>query len=506
MRLTIKTKLAGTFGGVLVMLAASGYLGVSSLGAANETMRNFAQGPFERAVALGTIAKQVETMGRSLNALVMVDDVALKADRRKTVEETFVKTKADLAAYRAAAPNVAAATDAILQQLEEWEAIAVQAMDLSQQNASARAVQLNAEKGHQLGDDLLKQLDSTRGKMLSSGYDGPARTINADLRVELQTLRYLAVMAVAETNDGRLKAARDTYDQRRASIRQHLTDYEAAGSSSPYAKDIRATVAASGDVIAVLDEISELGTANTSARAADIAINQVRPLTLAVNAKVVDLVAAEAKTANDMRAATEADYLSTRNALIAVLAFALIAGSAAAFWIATSIARGLAHAVQLADAIGSGDVSQRVEVRSKDEIGALLRSMNAMSVQLSQIVSDVIGSAAQVAAGSRQSAATAEQLSSGSSEQAAASEQTSAAVEEMSGNVRQNADNAAQAERTAVRARALAEDVASATTQAVASMAEVAEKVRLVQEIARQTDLLALNAAIEAARAGPHGK
>ncbi|SDO24447.1 methyl-accepting chemotaxis protein, partial [Aureimonas jatrophae] len=187
------------------------------------------------------------------------------------------------------------------------------------------------------------------------------------------------------------------------------------------------------------------------------------------------------------------------------LAVVVVLLGAGAVLIASTVGP-LNRAVDMARRIGAGDLTYRTQAKGRDEIGDLLRSMNAMSVQLSQIVSDVIGSAAQVAAGSRQSAATAEQLSSGSSEQAAASEQTSAAVEEMSGNVRQNADNAAQAERTAVRARALAEDVASATTQAVASMAEVAEKVRLVQEIARQTDLLALNAAIEAARAGPHGK
>ncbi|WAJ28284.1 methyl-accepting chemotaxis protein [Antarcticirhabdus aurantiaca] len=170
------------------------------------------------------------------------------------------------------------------------------------------------------------------------------------------------------------------------------------------------------------------------------------------------------------------------------------------------VRRPVARAVRLADAIGAGDVSQRAAATSADELGDLLRSMNTMSAKLSEIVGDVLGSAAQVASGSRQSAATAEQLSSGSTEQAAASEETSAAVEEMTANVRQNAENAAQAETIAAQSATSAEKSQAAITGSLEAMRSIAERVRVVQEIARQTDLLALNAAIEAARAGAHGK
>jgi methyl-accepting chemotaxis protein len=76
----------------------------------------------------------------------------------------------------------------------------------------------------------------------------------------------------------------------------------------------------------------------------------------------------------------------------------------------------------------------------------------------------------------------------------------------MAANIRQNADNAQETEKIARKAADDAEKSGTAVTQAVAAMKQIAEKINIIEEIARQTNLLALNAAIEAARAGDHGK
>ncbi|WP_019998262.1 methyl-accepting chemotaxis protein [Aureimonas ureilytica] len=171
-----------------------------------------------------------------------------------------------------------------------------------------------------------------------------------------------------------------------------------------------------------------------------------------------------------------------------------------------TIVRPLRRAVALARQIGSGDLTQHVEAKGSDEIAELQRAMGDMTVKLSEIVSGVRSSSSLVAAGSARSAETAERLSSGSTEQAAASEQASAAIEEMSANIRQNADNASTTEKIAAQASEYAGTTGEAVAQSTKAMREIAEKIAVVQEIARQTDLLALNAAIEAARAGQHGK
>ncbi|WP_321532461.1 methyl-accepting chemotaxis protein [uncultured Desulfuromonas sp.] len=162
--------------------------------------------------------------------------------------------------------------------------------------------------------------------------------------------------------------------------------------------------------------------------------------------------------------------------------------------------------VSFAQALSRGDLMQELDVVQKDEVGMLATALNNMLRQLREVVENVKSASDNVAAGSQQLSAGSEEMSQGATEQAAAAEEASSSMEQMASNIRQNADNAGQTEKIAVKCSQDAEQGGQAVEATVTAMKDIAEKICVIEEIARQTNLLALNAAIEAARAGDHGK
>ena len=169
-----------------------------------------------------------------------------------------------------------------------------------------------------------------------------------------------------------------------------------------------------------------------------------------------------------------------------------------------SLATTIGKSTEATRRFADGDLGARVATNSSTD--TLGESLNAMFVQLSDVLASAKTNSAAVDNGSDRLKTVAEQIRSGSERQAAAAQQASAAIHEMSSTIRHASDNASQTEDIAKRSAGEAKNSGEVVARAVTAMKTIAEKIGIVQEIARQTDLLALNAAVEAARAGDHGK
>jgi methyl-accepting chemotaxis protein len=149
--------------------------------------------------------------------------------------------------------------------------------------------------------------------------------------------------------------------------------------------------------------------------------------------------------------------------------------------------------------MAKGDLSQRIDIDQKDEIGILANALTEMQTKLNEIISEVQDAISNVTISSQT-------LSTGATEQAASTEEVSSSMEEMMANVQNNTANAIETEKIANSAAHEIRIGYKNVNQTVDSMLEIAEKIKVIEEIAEKTDLLAINAAIEAARAGEHGK
>jgi methyl-accepting chemotaxis protein len=236
---------------------------------------------------------------------------------------------------------------------------------------------------------------------------------------------------------------------------------------------------------------------------------------------------------------------SFRTTLLLFAAGALILGIGLSLLITREITHPLRQGVELAEEIAKGDFNLRLNLQRKDEIGQLAGSLDRMAdalksqadvaeaiskgdlsievvlssekdqlgralKQMAEVLNDIIRQVLvatdNVSSGSLALSAAAQEMSQGATEQAASAEEASSSIEEMTANIRQNADNALQTEKIAIGAAKDAQAAGEVANDNMLAMKEIAGKITIIEEIARQTNLLALNAAIEAARAGEHGR
>ncbi|MCV6797447.1 methyl-accepting chemotaxis protein [Achromobacter ruhlandii] len=210
---------------------------------------------------------------------------------------------------------------------------------------------------------------------------------------------------------------------------------------------------------------------------------------------------------------SQTTYSTARISAITLLSVALLLAVACWAFIRRGVLLPLQDAGRHFDRIAAGDLTQRVETRSNNEIGTLFSAVRRMQEGLTRTVTTVRQGVDEINVGAAEIAAGNANLSTRTEEQAAALEETASTMEELAATVKQNAENAAQANQLAAVSMEVAQRGGHTVGQVVATMQgisdssrRIAEIVSVIDGIAFQTNILALNAAVEAARAGEQGK
>jgi methyl-accepting chemotaxis protein len=197
----------------------------------------------------------------------------------------------------------------------------------------------------------------------------------------------------------------------------------------------------------------------------------------------------------------------------ALAGVAVLFGAFCAWLLAGAIVRPIRQAVDVAEKVAAGDLTQHIEAKGNDETGALLRALRHMNDSLVAIVSQVRSGTDTIATASAEISAGNMDLSSRTEQQAGSLGTTASTVEELTGTVRQNADNARQASQLSIAASEIATQGGAVVDQVVQTMGaindsskKIVDIISVIDGIAFQTNILALNAAVEAARAGEQGR
>ncbi|MEI6985664.1 MAG: methyl-accepting chemotaxis protein [Rhodospirillaceae bacterium] len=547
MYVSIKAKLATSFGIIIILAAAIAGEGIDRLGQLNDATNELVH---VKAVARGHV-----------NQMIIRAHIHAQLERDTIIADTEeAKTK-----FIAKIKSVDAEIEDHIQRIQpllndrtrpklvlfmaswrKYAEISERVLVLTLQNTNVKARELSIGDGRKAADAVVESLTTIMNRAVNKKANNTAITGNiagrllADVlmihRAEKNIILLSSDEAIARQQHD-VKAWREDIVQLTNELRTAL-----AGENTSLLEGFESSYR---NFDAIAERVRTIGALNNDVKALNLLNGEGNQAMTAAFAQLQELIDQTVRDAVATETKNENSYHTATFLMLLLLGVSVFVALLVGGFIAYSISNNLGRALTMANAVSMGNLSATIASSSNDEAGDLIVALNTMSgnlrttacladeiakgnltvqprrqsdkdvlgialetmvERLRAVVTDASEASAAVSSGSEQLSASSEQLSKGAAEQAAAAEQASASMEEMASNIKQNAENARQTERIAADSARDAQQSGEAVLKSVQAMETIAEKITIIQEIARQTDLLALNAAVEAARAGEHGK
>ena len=334
----------------------------------------------------------------------------------------------------------------------------------------------------------------------------------ATIESALEDIRSNQLLAIYERNPATLQTRLDAINAAVESDNALLKEYEATIQDD----ENRALYNTLTDSLATYRELRNGNLELVKAQKYDEALaglDKVSQAKLAVDEDLEALISYNTTLAKDVLASNTANFKTQSTLMIIFIVVGIALAVGLGLMVANMISKPLRRMVDSAEEIANGNLDVDLKIDSRDEVGELGLAFEKMTNHINEIMTNIDSAAEQVAAGSKQIADSSMGLSQGATEQASSIEQLTASIEEISAQTRLNADNAIEANELAELTKENAVQGNNEMKLMLQSMEEINESsaniskiIKVIDEIAFQTNILALNAAVEAARARQHGK
>jgi methyl-accepting chemotaxis protein len=351
--------------------------------------------------------------------------------------------------------------------------------------------------------NLIQGLEISNNK---TNYAATMKSALLEGGIAMRNIGLQSDVGAMQKEEGRVKAQNKRYAEARDKLAAlGLTDAE---------KKLLAELARlDQEIAAPFKEAIGQALAFNSEGASKVLATKIDPLNQQAVVEMDKLMELQRAAAEEQMNNSVADDNKLMVLLYALGAIALAIGGTFAWFITRSIAQPLNKAVEVAERVATGDLTSRIDERSRDEIGQLFDALRQMNGSLAEIVGNVRNGTESIGTATQEIASGNADLSARTESQASSLEETASSMEELTQTVKQNAENARQANQLVVSASDYALKGGQVVGQVVETMGSIKESSRkivdiigVIDGIAFQTNILALNAAVEAARAGEQGR